>query len=152
MLQRVVVDPANIKPPWILLTSEQQHYLSRVLRLTVGDRFIAMDGQGQSWIASLVHPDPPNQLRAQILESVLTQTELPIAVTLVIALPKGNTFDEVVRQVTELGVSSIAPVISDRTLLNPSPPKLERWQRIAQEAAEQSERQIVPTLLPPIPL
>ena len=57
-----------------------------------------------------------------------------------------------VRQATELGISCIAPVISDRTLLHPSPQKLERWRRIAQEAAEQSERQVVPTILDPVPL
>lgn len=66
------------------------------------------------------------------------------------ALPKGNAFDDVVRQVTELGASCIAPVISDRTLLNPSSQKLERWRRIAQEATEQSERQLVPTIQQPI--
>ena len=66
------------------------------------------------------------------------------------ALPKGNGFDEVVRQATELGVASIVPVTSDRTLLKPSAQKVDRWRRIAAEAAEQSERQIVPTILEPV--
>ncbi|MDX2229606.1 MAG: 16S rRNA (uracil(1498)-N(3))-methyltransferase [Leptolyngbyaceae cyanobacterium bins.349] len=145
MLQRLVVDPAKIHPPTIQLTPEQQHYLTRVLRLQIGDRFIAMNGQGESWLTIL--DDGPT---ATLVHPINTQTELPIAVTLVMALPKGNGFDEVVRQATELGVSQIQPVISDRTLLNPSPQKLERWRRIAQEAAEQSERQIVPALLDPI--
>ncbi|MDX2244475.1 MAG: 16S rRNA (uracil(1498)-N(3))-methyltransferase [Leptolyngbyaceae cyanobacterium bins.302] len=153
MLQRVVVDPAQMQPPTIHLTAEQHHYLTRVLRLKVGDRFIVMDGQGHSWLAQLeAQPEAkPEPYPATILEAILAQTELPIAITLVIALPKGNAFDDVVRQATELGVSQILPVISDRTLLNPSPQKLDRWRRIAQEAAEQSERQIVPALLDPIP-
>ena len=67
-----------------------------------------------------------------------------------VALPKGNGFDEVVRCCTELGVTCIAPVLSDRTLLHPSPQKLERWRRIAAEAAEQSERSFVPTILEPV--
>jgi 16S rRNA (uracil1498-N3)-methyltransferase len=66
------------------------------------------------------------------------------------ALPKGNGFDEVVRQAAELGVASIVPVTSDRTLLKPSSQKVDRWKRIAAEAAEQSERQIVPTILEPV--
>jgi 16S rRNA (uracil1498-N3)-methyltransferase len=144
MLQRVVVDPAKIQPPIIQLTPEQHHYLQRVLRLKSGDRFIALDGQGNAWLAMLNSED------AQILEPMQTHTELPIVVTLVIALPKGNAFDEVVRQVTELGVAQILPVISDRTLLNPSPQKCDRWRRIAQEAAEQSERQIVPKVFDPV--
>jgi 16S rRNA (uracil1498-N3)-methyltransferase len=100
-----------------------------------------MDGQGQCWLAVLAHS------KAQILEIISVQTELPVSIALLVALPKGNGFDEVVRCCTELGASCIVPVISDRTLLHPSPQKLERWRRIAIEAAEQSERQIVPTIL-----
>ncbi len=128
----------------IMLTPQQQHYLSRVLRLQKGDRFIAMDGMGKSWLAQLEGEE------AQILELLTVETELPVSITLMVALPKGNGFDEVVRCCTELGVACIAPVMSDRTLLNPSPQKLERWQRIASEAAEQSERSFVPTILEPI--
>ncbi|NJR51605.1 MAG: 16S rRNA (uracil(1498)-N(3))-methyltransferase [Leptolyngbyaceae cyanobacterium CSU_1_3] len=144
-LQRIVIAPSQIDSPHILLNADQQHYLSRVLRLRSGDSFIAMNGSGQSWLVEL-------QLdRAKILAAVDPKSELPIFVTLLLALPKGNGFDDVIRQTTELGVGCIAPVISDRTLLNPSPNKLERWRRIAQEAAEQSERQIVPTILEPMP-
>ncbi len=143
-LQRLVIVASQIDRQQIVLTAEQQHYLSRVLRLRSGDRFIAMNGQGQGWLVSLESD------RAQILEPIYTHSELPISVTLVLALPKGNGLDEVVRQATELGVTCIAPVISDRTLLNPSANKLERWRRIAQEAAEQCERQIVPEILEPI--
>lgn len=145
-LQRLVISAVQRQGEQISLTPEQQHYLGRVLRLGQGDRFVAMDGAGRSWLAELVQSD-----LAQLVEAITIQTELPIAVTLMAALPKGNGFDEVVRQATELGVVCIAPVISDRTLLHPSPQKLDRWRRIAQEAAEQSERQLVPILLDPIP-
>lgn len=143
-LQRLAIAPSQLQDKQILLTTGQKHYLSRVLRLREGDRFIAMDGQGHWWLAVLGDP-------AQILEPISIQTELPVSITLIVALPKGNGFDEVVRCCTELGVSCIVPVISDRTLLNPSSQKIERWRRIAMEAAEQSERQIVPTILDPVP-
>ncbi|MEX0267841.1 16S rRNA (uracil(1498)-N(3))-methyltransferase [Leptolyngbyaceae cyanobacterium UHCC 1019] len=149
MHQRVVIDPCQICLKAIDLTQDQQHYLGRVLRLQAGDRFIAMDGQGQSWLANLIVLD--DQLQAEIVESVSTHTELPVNVTLVMALPKGNGFDDVVRQATELGVACIVPVLSDRTLLKPSLQKCDRWRRIAQEAAEQSERQQVPMLHDPLP-
>lgn len=143
-LQRVAVSPEQVQNQQILLTPEQQHYLLRVLRLKMGDRFIALDGLGNGWLSQLAA-----EKTAQILEPVTVDTELPIPVTLIAALPK-NGFDEVVRSCTELGVSAIIPLLSDRTILKPSPQKLERWRRIAQEAAEQSERQIVPTLYEPI--
>ncbi|MBO3459669.1 16S rRNA (uracil(1498)-N(3))-methyltransferase [Aetokthonos hydrillicola Thurmond2011] len=143
-LQRIAIAPSQFQKEQIILTQEQQHYLVRVLRLRNGDRFIAMDGLGKWWIAQL------QGTQAQVLEPLEVKTELPVSINLIVALPKGNAFDEVVRCCTELGVGVIAPVISDRTLLNPSPQKLERWRRIAQEAAEQSERLFVPTILEPV--
>lgn len=144
-MQRVVVGDVPLVPGGeIDLAQESAHYLRRVLRLGNGAKFIAMTGQGASWIAQLTEDG------AVVLEPMLTQTELPIAVTLAIALPKGSGFDEVVRQVTELGVSCIVPILSERTVLKPSDNRLDRWRKIAQEAAEQSERQVVPTVLEPI--
>jgi 16S rRNA (uracil1498-N3)-methyltransferase len=143
-LQRIAIAPSQLQQGQILLTKEQQHYLGRVLRLREGDRFIAMDGKGKWWLSQLAGE------QAQILEPLLVETELPVSITLMVALPKGSGFDEVVRYSTELGVTCIAPVLSDRTLLHPSPQKLERWRRIAAEAAEQSERSFVPTILEPV--
>ncbi|BAY64094.1 hypothetical protein NIES22_41850 [Calothrix brevissima NIES-22] len=143
-LQRIAIAPSQLQQGQIALTKEQQHYLTRVLRLREGDRFIAMDGKGKWWLTQLAGE------QGQVLEPLVVETELPVAITLLIALPKGNGFDEVVRCCTELGVTTIAPVLSDRTLLQPSPQKLERWRRIAAEAAEQSERAFVPTILEPV--
>jgi 16S rRNA (uracil1498-N3)-methyltransferase len=146
-LQRVVITPSQLTLPILTLTPEQQHYLNRVLRLRAGDRFIAMDGRGKWWLVTLEEAAD----QARILEEIPIATELSIHLTLLVALPKGSGMDDVVRQVTELGAGEIVPVISDRTLLNPSPQKLERWRRIAQEAAEQSERQYVPAIADPLP-
>lgn len=128
----------------IFLNKEQSHYLKRVLRLKLGDRFIAMDGKGKSWIAEIV-----TEQEAKTIEAILVSTELPIKITLIVALPKGNGFDEIVRSCTELGVTTFIPVISDRTMIKPSQQKISRWQKIATEAAEQSERQIVPHITNP---
>lgn len=143
-LQRLVVSPEQLTDRQLTLNPQQHHYLSRVLRLQAGDRFIAMTGQGQTWLVELGEP-------TYIVEAIPTWNELAVAVILLAALPKGNGFDDVVRQCTELGVAQIVPVISDRTVLNPSAAKLERWRRIAQEAAEQSERQQLPEILAPQP-
>jgi 16S rRNA (uracil1498-N3)-methyltransferase len=143
-LQRIAIAPSQLQASQIILTPQQLHYLVRVLRLREGDRFIAMDGLGKWWLAQLTGE------QAQVLETLSVETELPVSITLIVALPKGSGFDEVVRCCTELGVTCIAPVISDRTILNPSPQKLERWRRIAAEAAEQSERAFVPTILEPV--
>jgi 16S rRNA (uracil1498-N3)-methyltransferase len=143
--QRLAIDPTQKENEKIRLTSQQNHYLSRVLRLKNGDRLIAMDGLGKSWLVEL------QDHAGSILEPIIVETELSVNLTLMIALPKGNGFDDLIRSCTELGVTTFIPVISDRTLLKPSAAKVERWTRIAKEAAEQSERQIIPTILEPQP-
>ncbi len=150
-LQRVLIEPEQIQAQQgaaksFTLLAEQQHYLQRVLRLKTGDRFLAVlqvPGQNQTWLAQL---NTDNS--AQLLEELPSKPALPVNIHLLAALPK-NGFDDVVRQVTELGVESITPILSDRTLLKPSPKKLDRWQRIAQEATEQSERPTVPKIQAP---
>ncbi len=148
-MQRIVVDSQQILDRIVRLNAEQQHYLHRVLRLGIGDRFIAMDGRGQWWEVECVSGEN-GALWGRIDRTLEVSTELPVAVTLLAALPKGSGFDDAIRQTTELGVSRIVPVLSQRTLLKPSANKRQRWQRIATEAAEQSERQIVPTICDPM--
>lgn len=145
MVYRLVISPDQLNHQQLQLTAEQYHYLKRVLRFQDGDRFVAMDGCGQTWLAQL------NQDQAEIVNVLTESSELPVAVTLLIALPKGSGFEEILRPCTELGVSTFVPIISDRTLLKPSPQKWERWQRIVKEAAEQCERQLVPNVLEPLP-
>ncbi|MGB3790311.1 MAG: 16S rRNA (uracil(1498)-N(3))-methyltransferase [Phormidesmis sp.] len=148
MVQRITIDADQRQERCLLLRADQAHYLRRVLRLNAGDRFIAQDGKGEQWLAAL--SDRTDQ--AHLLEAITSSSTLATAapIRLAAALPKGNSFDQVVRQATELGVTHIYPILSDRTLLKPSSNKLARWQRIAQEASEQSERTTVPEILSPI--
>ncbi|MEB3226663.1 MAG: 16S rRNA (uracil(1498)-N(3))-methyltransferase [Synechococcus sp.] len=143
-MQRLVISEEQFfDTSTVYLTPEQRHYLLSVLRLQPGDRLVVLNGVGQAWLGSL---SVANQV--QLLEAYDLQTECPIPVKLVAALPK-NGFDEVVRCCTELGVTHIYPVISERTILKPSENKLQRWRKIATEAAEQSERAIVPKIEAP---
>lgn len=143
MTYRLVITPEQINRQQINLDRQQLHYLMRVLRLSNGDRFIAMDGMGSTWLSEI------KEDIAIIIESIDTQTELSVSLSLITALPKGSGYEQVIRCCTELGVSTFLPVISDRTILKPSPKKVHRWRKIAIEAAEQSERQVVPTVLEP---
>ena len=143
-MYRLVIRSAQIESERINLDSQQLHYLLRVLRLGNGDRFIALDGAGQSWIAEIVDRS------ALILESIEINTELPVSLSLITALPKGSGYEQILRCCTELGVSNFIPVISDRTIVKPKANKVERWRKIVTEAAEQSERQIVPNVFEPV--
>ena len=144
MTYRLVITPAQIQGDLINLNPQQLHYLLRVLRLGNGDRFIALDGVGQAWTAEIMAKS------AKIIEPLAIETELSLSMTLITALPKGSGYEQIIRCCTELGVNNFMPVISDRTILKPSPNKVQRWRKIAMEAAEQSERQIVPTVSEPV--
>jgi 16S rRNA (uracil1498-N3)-methyltransferase len=153
-LQRLVLQPQQSVQPLapsaqIELTLAQQHYLVHVLRLKSGAEFIALNGKGQWWRAELL----ADLQSAAIAEEIIARTELPIPVTLAIAMPKGNGMETVIRICTELGVSRIVPLWSDRTVVKPGTSmgsqKLERWRRIAQEASEQSLRTYIPEIVKP---
>jgi 16S rRNA (uracil1498-N3)-methyltransferase len=153
-LQRITITPSQIHGNYIAIDPAQDRYLTRVIRLQTGDRFQAIDGTGKLYLCAIVASS--SQPSAEILDistPSATTTKLdsasPPVMTLICALPKGNHFDDLVRACTELGVTTIYPAISDRTLLNPSPQKLQRWRKIAQEAAEQSERLTIPTIAEP---
>jgi 16S rRNA (uracil1498-N3)-methyltransferase len=145
-LQRLAIAPHQSNGQHIVLTPEQRHYLGHVLRLRSGDRFIAILAQGQGWLAEL----GVTSSDAQLIESIAMTPELVRPVTLCAAVTKGQGFDDVVRAVTELGVTTLVPLVSARTMVNPGLQKLERWQRIATEAAEQSYRAVVPEIYPPL--
>ncbi|MBW4651795.1 MAG: 16S rRNA (uracil(1498)-N(3))-methyltransferase [Kaiparowitsia implicata GSE-PSE-MK54-09C] len=146
-LQRIAIAPDQPITPQLHLNSAQHHYLTRVLRLTAGDRFIALGHDGQCWVMALT----ADRAIAMVVEAIALPPPPTLSLTLLVAMPKGSGMDDIVRQTTELGVTTLVPVVSDRTLLHPSPQKLERWRRIAQEATEQSERAIIPEIWNPVP-
>ncbi len=143
--QRFVIEVEQQQGNTVHLNAEQGHYLRRVLRLGLSDRAIAMTGDGKAWIVQLTAEN------AEIIAPIAIETELPVNITLLVSLPKQG-IDEIIRCCTEIGITTFIPILSERTVLKPSANKLTRWERIAQEAAEQSERAIVPTILKPMML
>jgi 16S rRNA (uracil1498-N3)-methyltransferase len=125
----------------IELTTEQQHYLTRVLRLGQGDKFVAIDTYGRWWLAQL-EADQNNRISAQLIDLLITDRPSNLEIILAVAMPKGNGFEAIIKPVVELGVDRIVPLYSDRTVFSASKPigqqKQQRWQRIAAEAIEQS--------------
>jgi len=148
-LQRITIAPEQLlpgNPPQLILTPDQVHYLRQVLRLRRGDQFLALHTEGGLWRSAL-GTEPQEAI---LLEPYPDFPSLTLQATILVALPK-NGFDDVVRQAVELGVKAIVPMFSERTLLQPSEQKQKRWRRIAQEAAEQCERNQVPPITPPLP-
>ena len=119
----------------------------RVLRLRPGEDIIICDAQGTDYKCRLVSSGP-EEAEAEVIEVVRCPAEPSVAVTVLCALPKGDRTDYIIQKCVEAGASEIVFFLSDRCVAKPDAPekKLERWQRIAEEAAKQSGRGIIPSV------
>lgn len=117
----------------------------RVLRMRPGEDLIICDGQGTDYKCRLVSSDK-EQAEAEVIEVVKCKAEPTVKVTVLCALPKGDRTDYIIQKCVEAGAYEIMFFKSDRCVAKPEDPekKLERWQRIAEEAAKQSGRGIIP--------
>ena len=134
------------------LAGDAVHRITRVLRLPVGASIEVFDGRGRSWPATVAAVGA-RAVRLTIAEPRHSTAE-PVTVLLA-ALIRPNRFEWLIEKATELGASAIQPVICTRGVVRPAEigaSRLERWRRIAIEAAEQCGRATVPDLRPPASL
>lgn len=141
-LARLFCEPQQFTGETLLLEVAQVHYLKRVLRLSTGDTFIALDGQGGCWKAVF------EGTQARLVEKLASSIEAPFPIALACGIPKGERMDWLVQKAVELGIHDLYPLVTARTVVSPSPHKVQRWGVIAKEAAEQSERSLLPKVHP----
>lgn len=126
-------------------TAAQAHYLGTVMRRAAGEALLLFNGRDGEWSARV---SMLARKQAQFVVEAQTRPQAPDAdLWLVFALLKRDTTDLLVQKATELGVSVLLPVLTERT--NASRVNEDRLHAIAVEAAEQSERLTVPRLHPP---
>ena len=147
--RRFLVDHLNA--PSVELTGDEAHHLIHVLRLSTGDEVALFDGRGTAQSARVTSIDT-DKVELE-LGDPLPAHESPIALTLAVAVPKGEKMSLIVQKVTELGVAAVQPLITDRGEVGEDwiQKRLERWRRIALEAAKQSARSRVPRIETPKP-
>lgn len=127
----------------VRLEAAQAHRLRSVLRLRPGDGLAVFDGSGGEWDATVADVAAEG-VTLRIGDQRDPLPEPAVAVTLLCAFPRGQRGDWIVEKATELGVAAITPLASDRAVLLPGEGRIERWRRIAIEAAEQCGRASVP--------
>jgi 16S rRNA (uracil1498-N3)-methyltransferase len=142
--------PPVADPSEIALSEGESHHLVTVNRAKPGDTVVAFDGKGSEWICELADAGK----RAAILKVRFSQKAkpLPFRITLGQALPMGGAMDSIVRKATEIGVSVIAQLESERTQVrldaDRSDRKIEKWQTAALEAAKQCGNPWLPEIGP----
>lgn len=144
-LHRFFVPPDDMAGDRFALPSSIARQVRTVLRLGDGDRIVLLPGDGSAARCRLEGDD------CVVEERTAVNSEPRHRLTIVQALLKGDAMEEVVRQATEIGVSHFRLVVTERCVARDlSDRKLQRLHAIAREAAEQSERAIVPGVEPPV--
>ncbi len=136
-----------------VLDGADARHIAGSLRMTVGESLTLCDGCGTDYTATITAIDR-EQVTVAVNSAAPTVSEPTLAVTLYMGYPKGDKLDLIVQKAVELGVTTIVPVLTTRSIVRldgkDAKKKCVRLQRIAAEAAGQSERGIIPTVEAPL--
>ena len=147
-MPRIYLPIADLDNNQIFIAAEKAHYLVSVLRCKKGDNLIIFNGQGKCFRTAVVKADK-KEVIAEVREEFPCNFEPQMHITLVQSLLKGEKMDLVIQKTTELGVTEILPVISERSQIRDTR-RIVRWRRIAEEASRQSGRNGVPAVHAPV--
>ncbi len=146
---RFFVAPEELALNDITLTGENAQH-AKVLRLKAGEEVLVCDGEGRECLCR-VNAASASQVDLDVLERRESETEARVQVSVYMAFPKADKLEHVIQKATELGAYEIVAFPSARCISKPDEKslkkKLERWQKIAASAAEQSGRGRVPRVL-----
>jgi 16S rRNA (uracil1498-N3)-methyltransferase len=155
-MHRFFVQPELLKEAGIEITlpKELAHQVRDVLHLNLDERLLLLDNSGDEVLAS-VSKTSKTVVEVRLLERRPGKSEPAVRIILCQGLLKSARFEWVLEKGTELGVTVFSPILCRRSMAGleeAGPSKIQRWQRILQEAAEQSGRSRLPELMPIRPL
>lgn len=151
-MRRFFIDEKAIADGTATITGNLFCHMTRVLRLKIGTRVILSDGMGRRHSGVIETVGKENLLvRLQESSSEPSRPARPL-ITLYQGLPKGSKMEFILQKCTELGVDTLVPFVSRRSVARlpkeRESERLQRWERIAREAARQSDRTIIPSVSP----
>lgn len=141
----------------------QVDQIRNVLRLRTGAQIDVLDMQANIYRCEIVELSP-NMVRTRVVEIATAEGDPPVDLIVGMSMIKGDRFETALQKLTEIGVRCVVPLITERTVVRgddttgdakrdgAASKKLQRWQAIAREAAEQSERASIPQILPSVKL
>ena len=148
-MTRFFVSPEELQPDFMVLTGENAAH-ARVLRLKAGEEVLVCDGQGRECFCSISDVSD-GQISLVVKHQQPSASEAKVQVSVYMAFSKGDKLEHVIQKSTELGAYEIVAFPSARCVSRPDEKslkkKLERWQKIAQSAAEQSGRGVIPQVV-----
>lgn len=148
-MSRFYAPKENIKGNLIYIDGREARHILNVMRLGLNDKVTVFDGTGKEYVG-FIKQVKPKSLTVEIVETKIPKHEKLPDITLAQSIPKKQKMDYIVEKATELGVSAIIPVITERAAVKPDENKesgrVERWQKIAQEASKQCGRTDIPEI------
>ncbi|MEJ9217422.1 16S rRNA (uracil(1498)-N(3))-methyltransferase [Paenibacillus glucanolyticus] len=152
-MQRYFVTPAQFEGDRVEITGDDARHITKVMRGRLGDKLIVSDGVSREAMVEIESLEAASVF-AIVIESREMRNEPRLQVTIAQSLPKGDKMETVIQKCTEIGAVSFAPFLSERTIVQYDAKKegkrLERWRKIAKEAAEQAHRNRVPSVEQPL--
>lgn len=146
-MQRYFVAPEQMKDGWATITGEDAHHAVRVMRMKPDESIIVSDGVSRT-ARAIIRETSPEAIRAELAELLPMDSEPAWSVTIAQSLPKGDKMELVIQKGTEIGAYAFVPFQSERMIVQYDSKKeakrLERWSKIAKEAAEQAHRHHIP--------
>ena len=148
-MTRFFVAPEELAPEFLVLTGENAQH-AKVLRLKEGEEVLVCDGQGRECICTISDVSP-GQISLVVKHRKESESEARVKASIYMAFSKGDKLEHVIQKATELGAYEIVAFPSARCVSRPDDKslkkKLERWQKIAASAAEQSGRGLIPQVM-----
>jgi 16S rRNA (uracil1498-N3)-methyltransferase len=148
-MTRFFVSPEDMIPNFITLTGENAAH-AKVLRLKAGEQVLVCDGAGNECVCT-VDDSNPQQVSLIVDSRQAATSEAKVQASVYMAFSKGDKLEHVIQKATELGAYEIVAFPSSRCVSRPDDKsvakKLERWQKIAASAAEQSGRGRIPQVI-----
>ena len=132
------------------LTGDEARHLSQVLRIKAGETLTVFDGKGRRAQAEVMNV---SRDRVPLRMGEVSPPVVPRpSITLAQAIPKGKNMDLIVQKAVELGVSTIQPLVTKNTVVQPGEGKAEKWRRTALEACKQCGQDTLPEIAEPLPI
>lgn len=154
-MRRFFVRSEDVRGPELRLRGDEATHLCRALRLGPGMSIVAFDGLGHEYVATIERLEEEDVL-CQITCQRDTQHTQKLSITLGQGLPKRDKFEWVIQKTTELGVTELVPLLTERVVPRLSAhhlgTKRARWEKLAREACKQCGRAAVPSFSAPMSL
>ncbi|WP_273129820.1 16S rRNA (uracil(1498)-N(3))-methyltransferase [Metabacillus sp. HB246100] len=152
-MQRYFIKETKNEIEWtITIHGDDVHHISRVLRMQPGQHVTCCTSDGFEALC-VIDEVTNDQVSCSVVEWMSVNRELPVSISIASGLPKGDKLEWIIQKGTELGASSFIPFNAARSIVKLESKKVgkkvERWNKIAKEASEQSYRNLVPEVTEP---